>query len=143
MTSPTNENPASDPTPARAPKAAALELALAVARAADAKKAEDVVILDVSRTLGFTDYFVICSARSKKQVEVVAEACEVAADRLGYRSKPLDGKDSGWVVGDFVDVIVHVFQEERRQYYDLEHLWSDAPNVPWTPEPSPARVTAP
>ena len=112
---------------------AALELAREVARAADSKKAEDIVILDVSRTLGITDYFVICSARAKKQVEVVAEACEQVADRLGYRTKPLDGKDSGWVVGDFVDVIVHVFEEERRRFYDLEQLWADAPRVPWAP----------
>ena len=112
---------------------AALHLAREVARAADSKKAEDIVILDVSRTLGITDYFVICSARARKQVEVVAEACEEVAERLGYRTKPLDGKESGWVVGDFVDVILHVFEEERRKFYDLEQLWADAPRVPWTP----------
>lgn len=112
---------------------AALNLAREVARAADSKKAEDIVILDVSSTLGITDYFVICTARAKKQVEVVAEACELVADKLGYRTKPLDGKDTGWVVGDFADVIVHVFEEERRKFYDLEQLWADAPRVPWTP----------
>ena len=111
---------------------AALHLAREVARAADSKKAEEIVILDVSRVLGVTDYFVICTARSKKQVEVVAEACEAVADSLGYKSKPLDGKDSGWVVGDFCDAILHVFEEERRKYYDLEQLWADAPRVAWT-----------
>jgi ribosome-associated protein len=116
---------------------AALNLAREIARAADTKKAEDIVILDVSSTLGITDFFVICSARSRKQVEVVAEACEVVADRLGYRTKPLDGKDSGWVVGDFVDVILHVFEEERRTFYDLEELWADAPRIAWSPDPAP------
>lgn len=110
----------------------ALALALEIARAADEKKAEDVVVLDVSGTLGITDYFVICTGRSSKQVEVVAEACEEAADRAGARVRPLDGKGTGWVVGDFVDVIVHVFEEEVRKYYDLEHLWADAPRVDWT-----------
>jgi len=114
-------------------KEAALNLAREIARAADSKKAEDIVILDVSSTLGITDYFVLCTARSKKQVEVVAEACELAAEKLGYRTKPLDGKDSGWVVGDFIDAILHVFEEERRKFYDLEQLWADAPRVSWTP----------
>jgi ribosome-associated protein len=115
---------------------AALNLARELARAADSKKAEDIVILDVSKTLGITDYFVICTARSKKQAEVVAEACEDVADRLGYRTKPLDGKDTGWVVGDFADAILHVFEEERRRFYDLEQLWADAPRVVFTPEPA-------
>ena len=117
----------------KAKREAALNLAREIARAADSKKAEDIVILDVSRTLGITDYFVVCSARAKKQVEVVAEACETVADGLGYWSKPLDGKDTGWVVGDFCDVILHVFEEERRKFYDLEQLWADAPRVTWTP----------
>jgi ribosome-associated protein len=119
-----------------------LALALDLARAADSKKAEDIVILDVGPTLGIADFFVICSARSKKQVEVVAEACQEAAARHDANVRPLDGKDSGWVVGDFVDVIVHVFEEERRKYYDLEHLWADAPRVPFEPEvPETARRT--
>jgi ribosome-associated protein len=123
---------------ATARRETALNLAREIARAADSKKAEDIVILDVSRTLGITDYFVICSARAKTQVEVVAETCELVADKLGYWTKPLDGKDSGWVVGDYVDVILHVFEEERRKFYDLEQLWADAPRVDWTPEPRAA-----
>ncbi len=119
-------------TQATTRREAALQLAREVARAADSKKAEDIVILDVSRALGVTDFFVICSARSKTQVAVVAEACELAADKLGYRTKPLEGKDSGWVCGDFVDVILHVFEEERRKFYDLEQLWADAPRVAWS-----------
>lgn len=111
----------------------ALHLAREVARAADVKKAEDIVILDVSRTLGVTDYFVICTARSKTQVEVVAAACEEVATGLGYWTKPLEGKETGWVVGDFCDVVVHVFEDERRKFYDLEQLWADAPRVEWTP----------
>ncbi len=118
---------------ANAKRDAALALAREVARAADSKKAEDIVILEVSKTFGIADYFVICTARAKKQVEVVAEACEAVADSLGYKTKPLDGKDTGWVVGDFCDVILHVFEEERRKFYDLEQLWADAPKVSWTP----------
>jgi ribosome-associated protein len=116
----------------------ALNLAREIARAADSKKAEEIVILDVSRTLGIADFFVICSARARTQVEVVAETCEQTADRLGYWTKPLEGKETGWVVGDFADVILHVFEEERRKFYDLEQLWADAPRVDWTPEPRAA-----
>jgi ribosome-associated protein len=124
------------PTPAESAssKAASLKLALELARAADSKKAEEILILDISSTLAIADYFVICSARSKKQVEVVAEACRMVAKENGSYVRPLDGADSGWVVGDFMDVILHVFEEERRRYYDLEHLWADAPRVDFSPE---------
>ena len=115
-------------------KQGALELAIALARAADSKKAEDILILDVSGTLGVADYFVIATARSKRQVAVIAEACDEVADR----ARPIDGRDSGWVVADFLDVILHVFEENRRRYYDLEHLWADAPRVAWTPLEAPA-----
>ena len=73
------------------------------------------------------------------ETQVVAESCEEVAARAGVRAKPLDGIDTGWVVGDFVDVILHVFEEEPRKFYDLEHLWADAPRIDWTPE----RVSTP
>ncbi|MBI3724169.1 ribosome silencing factor [bacterium] len=115
-----------------------LQLATEIARAADSKKAEDVVILDISRTLGVADFFVICTARSRKQVAVVAEACELAARRLGTRGRPLEGEETGWVVADFVDVVLHVFEEEARRFYDLEHLWADSPRIEWAPPPGVA-----
>jgi ribosome-associated protein len=140
---PANENPtdaAETPTPAREQ---ARKLALALASAADAKKAEDIVILDVSRALGIADFFVIATARSRRQVSVVAEACEQAARGLETRARAIEGSETGWVVADFVDVVVHVFDENLRGFYDLDHLWADVPRVAFTPEPSPAAPGAP
>jgi ribosome-associated protein len=112
-----------------------LEFAIAIARAADWKKAEDILILDVSRTLGIADYFVIATARSRRQLAIVAEACDLVARRYGNHVRALEGGETGWVVGDFVDVVLHVFDERSRTFYDLEHLWADAPRVPWEPAP--------
>jgi ribosome-associated protein len=140
---PGNDTPASPDSPSppteaqRAQREQALKLAEALARAADSKKAEDIVILDVSRALGIADFFVIATARSRRQVTVVADACEQVARGLGSRARALEGTETGWVVGDFVDVVVHVFEENLRGFYDLEHLWADAPRMAWTPEPSP------
>jgi ribosome-associated protein len=122
-----------------------LRLALEVARGADLKKAEDVLILDISSMSGVADFFVICTARSTKQVAVIAEACDLAARRLGGRARAFDGMETGWVVADFLDVILHVFDEPSRQFYDLEHLWADAPRVEWAPEamPLPKKAATP
>jgi ribosome-associated protein len=123
--------------------ARAAELAVAIARAADAKKAEDIVILDISRTLGIADFFVIATARGRRQVAVVAEGCEAVARKAGAKGKSLEGTETGWVVGDFSDVVLHVFEESLRGFYDLENLWSDAPRLPWTPETPAPHATAP
>ncbi len=131
------------PRPRQSTREESVQLAVEIARAADSKKAEDVVILDISRTLGIAEFFVICTARSKKQVAVVAEACELAARRLGSRGRPLEGEETGWVVGDFVDVVLHVFEEDARRFYDLEHLWADSPRIEWAPAPAPGVASAP
>ena len=100
-------------------------------RAADAKQAEEIVVLDVAEMLSVVDYFVICSGRNSRQVATVVEEVEAAARRVTGRS-PLrvEGlKDATWVLMDYGDIVVHVFLEETREYYDLEHLWSGTPRV--------------
>lgn len=109
----------------------ALAFALGCAAAAGDKKAEDVVVLDLHEISGFTDYFVICSGTSEPQLKAIAEAVRDFA-REEKQRKPLnqDGYPaSSWVVVDFGDVIVHIFHQESRAFYDLENLWKDAPLI--------------
>ncbi len=105
-------------------------IALTAARAAAAKQADDVAILDVHGLIVITDYFVICSGRSEPQIKTIVEEVEKAIRELGERPiRREGGADAGWVLLDYVDVVVHVFAEEEREYYDLERLWRDAPRV--------------
>lgn len=108
-------------------------LALAAASAASSKKAERTVILDVSKQLVITDFFVICSGNSDRQVRTIADEVERQLHD-DHRTKPYrrEGEREGrWVLLDYVDFVVHVFQKEDREYYDLERLWSDAEVVPF------------
>lgn len=108
-------------------------------RAAADKKARDLVVLDVGDLLSITDYFVICSGTSDRQVRTIVD--EVHAKLRELATKPLrtEGEPGGgWVLVDYGDFVVHVFSEETRAYYDLERLWKDAPR-PDLPELAEAR----
>lgn len=99
-----------------------------MARLALEKKAENVVVLDMSRISGMCDQFVICSASSKTRARAIAEHIEQEMKSDGVRIVHRDGiKESDWIVLDFSDVVVHIFIAELRKYYDLESLWGDAP----------------
>jgi ribosome-associated protein len=108
-------------------------IALAAAEAARDKQAADVVVLDVAELLSITDYFVICSTSSNRQLKTVIQAVEERVRKeLDLRPVRREGEaDAGWWLLDYVDVVVHVFGEEERAYYDLERLWSDAPRPGW------------
>ncbi|GBG95627.1 ribosome silencing factor RsfS [Ligilactobacillus salitolerans] len=106
------------------------ELLEVVVKAADNKRAEDVTALDVQQVSLLADYFVIMEAGSQRQVKAIAENIQEAAENAGYDVRDIEGKDaSNWVLLDLGDVIVHVFQKETREFYNLEKLWSDAPTV--------------
>lgn len=116
------------------------EIALLAAEAAAEKKAADVMVLDVADTLVITAYFVIATGASDRQVKSIADEIE---DQLREKGgiKPIgrEGEREGkWVLLDFGDVVVHVFQPEEREFYRLEKLWSDAPRLDL-----PATVTGP
>ena len=104
------------------------------ARAASAKKAEDIVVLDVSEVLAITDAFVITSGNNRRQVLTIAEEVEAQVKEVGgpppIRVEGLT--DAQWVLLDYGDFVVHVFLDEVRRYYDLERLWADAPVVEWS-----------
>ena len=104
-------------------------------RAALEKKACDLVALEVRELTSIADYFIICSGRSDRQVQSIAQGIEESLDQAGISSLSVEGAGRGhWVLMDFADVIVHIFYEPVRQFYDLDGLWSEAPRVE-LPEP--------
>ena len=110
------------------------ELASAAADAMDGKQARDIVILDMGDLLGIVDTFVIASGTSKRQVRTLVEEVDVELERYGRSPLRLEGMDTAeWVLLDYGDLAVHIFQPEARDLYSLERLWGDAPRVPWTP----------
>jgi ribosome-associated protein len=112
-----------------------LDRALAAARAASDKLAEDLLILDVQSVIGITDYFVICSGRNERQVQTIIEEIEKRLATEGVKPLRREGEHQHrWVLLDYGDFIAHVFHEEERQYYELERLWKDAARIPAEPE---------
>ena len=114
------------------------DVGLAVSAAAD-KKARDLVVIDVGDFLSITDYFVICSGGSDRQVRTIADEIEAKLKENGVRPLRTEGGlDGGWLLLDYGPFVVHVFTEEMRKYYELERLWKDAPR-PELPELVEAR----
>ena len=110
------------------------DVAVAAARAAADKQSAEIVVLDVHETIVITDYFVICTAGTQRQIRTVIDAVEDSLRGLGVKPVRREGEpEAGWWLLDYVDVVVHVFGTEERAYYDLERLWSDAPRVAWEP----------
>ena len=112
------------------------DLAAAAARAASSKKADRVVVLDMRELLVITDYFVIASGASDRQVKTIADEIERALkSEAGVKPVRREGEqDARWILLDFVDFVAHVFLTEERDFYDLERLWADAPRVEWEGE---------
>ncbi len=109
--------------------------ALECVRFALDKKAYDLVLMDVSSLTSLADYFLICTGRSDTQVQAIAQSVELNLGQQGIRALSIEGYTGGhWVVLDYGDVIVHVFFEPVREFYDLERLWARAPRVD-LPEP--------
>jgi len=108
-------------------------LARACANAADDKKAENIVVLDMAGISSFTDFFVICTANSEPQLKAISsEIRDQARVKLNQKTLAEDGfPSSQWIVVDFGDVIVHIFHTDKREVYSLETLWSDAKVVDW------------
>ena len=108
-------------------------MAIRIARIAKDKKAQKLVILDLQKLSAFCDFFVIMSGTSGRHIAGVAEAIEkgLYKDRIKplFSGSSAQSPDSGWIVLDYVDVIVHIFQKPQREFYSLEHLWQDAKRV--------------
>lgn len=111
------------------------EMAVAAARAAAGKKARDVMILDMREVFILTDFFVICSGNTDRQVAAIQEAVEEKLGALGLRPVRREGvRHRRWVLLDYLDIVVHIFRQEEREYYEIERLWKDAPPVDWEEE---------
>jgi ribosome-associated protein len=113
--------------PAR--KGISAEMTAAIAAALD-KKAEQLVVLDLTKSSAFTDFFVICTGTNRRQVQAIADAVEEAIGKRGTKPAIVEGYDRGdWVLLDYFDFIVHVFMPASREFYNLERLWGDAEKI--------------
>jgi len=103
------------------------EMALTLANALDEKKGKDIRVLETAKLTTLADYFVICTAASTTQIKALSDACQKAMAEAGEQPHHIEGHRGGsWVLLDFSSVVVHLFMDEARQFYDLERLWSDA-----------------
>jgi len=98
--------------------------------AAVEKKAQDPVLLELKGISSITDYFLLCSGRSDRQVQAIAQGIEEALKKKGIRPLGQEGVVGGrWILLDYADVVVHIFLDPVRKFYDLEGLWMDAPRI--------------
>ena len=94
------------------------------------RKAKDLIILNVRELSSFADYFIICSGTSDRQVQAIAESIQENLKENGILPLGVEGERIGkWVLMDYEDIIVHIFYEPIREFYDIERLWSDAPRM--------------
>ena len=103
------------------------ESAIVLAKALDDKKGNEIKVLKTEGLTTLADYFVICTATSSTQVKAMSDACEEAMEKHGEKVHHIEGhRDGTWLLLDFSSVVVHVFTDETRKFYDLERLWGDA-----------------
>ncbi|MCX8043040.1 MAG: ribosome silencing factor [Desulfobacterota bacterium] len=113
----------------------AKEKSLFCAQRVAAKKAHDVLIIDIHEHASFADYFVICSGTSTRQVQAIAEHLQESMKEAGFRALGIEGMRTGrWVLLDYADVIVHVFHSAERTFYGLEDIWSECPRIVYEDE---------
>jgi ribosome-associated protein len=109
----------------------ALETAQLCAEGAESKKAFDILILDIREFTSIAEYFVICSGSNTTQVSAIADSIGHDLAKAGIRYSHVEGAtEASWVLMDYGDVVVHVFEEQTRTYYSLEKLWGEAPRIP-------------
>ena len=106
-----------------------LEKAKSIVKILDEKKATDLTVIETQELTVMSDYFVIASGTSSTHVRSLAEDVEFEMSKLGAEVDHIEGRATGWILLDYGDVLVHVFQPESREYYNLERLWGDAARV--------------
>ncbi len=119
-----------------------LNLALAAARTAEDNRGENIVVLDMRAITPVFDYFVIVTGNSRRQLHAISEEIDhCLEDELGYRRMGIEGyNESRWILLDYGNVVIHLFDSETREYYALEQFWSSSPQVPlpWQEKPNAA-----
>lgn len=115
--------------------ARSLELALAAARTADDNRGSDIAILDVRNLTSIFDYFVLVTGTSRRQLHAISEEIDDRLEKeLGDERMGVEGyAESRWILLDYGSVVVHLFDEETREYFALEDLWADSKRVEWSP----------
>ena len=107
-----------------------LEIAEAAVKTLDSKKAKDIVVLETRDVTVLADYFIICTAGSSTQIKTPSDEVDKALAEKGEPALRTEGyRAGGWVLVDFGCVVIHIFLEEARKFYNLEHLWADAPRM--------------
>ena len=95
------------------------------------KKGERVMVLDLMGCSSITDYFIVCHGLSSRQVQAISDRVEERLKEVKVRPAHVEGYSGGeWILLDYLDFVVHIFTEDKRNYYELERLWSDAPRIP-------------
>ena len=106
------------------------EMAALAIEALEDKKAEDIRVIDISQVSVIADYFIIANGTNKSQIQTLSDAVEEKLGRAGYPEKQTEGyQTANWILLDFGDVIVHIFDKENRLLYDLERIWRDGKQI--------------
>ncbi|MCR4989869.1 MAG: ribosome silencing factor [Lachnospiraceae bacterium] len=106
------------------------EAVLGVAKRLDEKKANDIKILDISNVSVMADYFLITSGNNKNHIQMLSDEADAFLSKAGLKLKQIEGYESaGWILLDFGDIIIHLFDKENRLFYDLERIWKDGVSV--------------
>ena len=104
--------------------------ALAAVEALENKKAEDIRIIDISRESPLADYFIICNGNNRNQVQALSDHVEETLGRMGFDRRPIEGyENANWILLDYHDVIIHIFDKENRSFYDIERIWRDGDEI--------------
>ena len=106
------------------------KMAVIAIEALEDKKAEDIQVIDISQVSVLADYFVICSAGNDSQIQALVDNVDEKMHENGYQIRQQEGRNSGtWVLLDYGDVIVHIFERENRSFYNLERIWNDGRRI--------------
>jgi len=109
-----------------------VQFAIQVARICEGDRATNIVVLDLRGLSPVTDLFVICTGTSDRQIRAIADHIDEYGKKIGNERFGISGQNvAQWILADYVDVVVHIFDEAHRSYYDLELMWGDAPRVAW------------
>jgi len=105
-------------------------MAALVCKALEDKKGEDIKVLDIAKVSVLADYFIIASGRNRAQVQAMADNVDEILSRAGFEPRQTEGyRDAGWVLIDYGDVVVHIFDTQNRLFYDLERIWRDGEEI--------------
>ena len=107
------------------------EMTTLAIQALEEKKAEDIQIIDISEISAIADYFIIANGTNRSQIQALADSVEEKLGRAGVQFKQMEGYDTGhWILMDFLDIVVHIFDKDNRAFYDLERIWRDGKQIP-------------